>query len=185
MDWETLIAILTSAFALVTAVAGFMLSFINAKKDRVQKVILENRLKYQYEIHEGFSNFIGLANSRAIKIVKKNSDAAKTFYSQLFCGYGKIKTYIKPFFTMDRALVESLDKLYERILAELNGEKVADTLDILREDFKDKYLKYDWAYWLYIQEQKSGAFIDSDESFNKTYKRLIGKLDENGFYKGE
>ena len=185
MNWEIIIAIVTAGIALVTSVVSFTLNVINAKKDRVQKVILENRIKYLYEIRAGFSDLIGLADSSAIKLAKSNSEAAKAFYSRLFTGYGKIKTYIKPFFSMDRELVEALDRLYEQILAELNGAKVSKTLGVLREDFKDKYLKYDWAYWLYIQEQKSGVYINSNTSYNKTYEKFIDNLDENGMYTGE
>lgn len=56
----------------------------------LQKVILDNRVKYMYEIRDGFTNFIGLVNSRAIKFSQSNSDVMKIYSENLFSGFGSI-----------------------------------------------------------------------------------------------
>ena len=177
MSIETIIAIVTAGIALVTSVVGFSYNLIQSRKDRVQKIILENRIKYMDEIREGFSSFIGLANTAAINSALKNSEAAKIYYEKLYTGYGKIKTYIKPFYAIDKELLVSLDALYFHMLKLLNGKGAKEAeLDALREDFADKYLKYDWAYWKYIQNQKSGNYMNSDDAFDEVYFKFVNSL---------
>lgn len=43
-----------------------------------------------YEIRDGFTNFIGLVNSRAIKFAQSNSDVMKIYSENLFSGFGSI-----------------------------------------------------------------------------------------------
>lgn len=179
MNTETIIAIITAGIALVTSVASFTYNFIQNRKERVQKIILENRIKYLNEIRNGFSNFVGLANIEAINYAKNNSEAMKVFSENLFLGYGKIKTYVKPFYQIDNELLVALDKLYYCILSTLNGDNKTNTpIDDLREDFTDKYLKYDWAYWKYIQRQKEGNYINSDDAFDKVYYEFIETINK-------
>ena len=179
MEVETIIAILTAGFAAITSVASFTLSFIQGRRDRTRQVILANRIKYMDEMREGFTNFIGLANAEAIKAAKNNSEVLKTFSGNLFTGYGKMKTYIKPFYDIDSALLDALDKTYNYVLLMLNGTKNDDAeLESLRKDFEMKYLKYDWAYWKYIQRQKEGNFMNSDDAFDKVYYEFIATLPE-------
>ncbi|MCM1440317.1 MAG: hypothetical protein NC131_14105 [Roseburia sp.] len=182
MNVETIIAIVTAGIAFITSVASFTYNFIQNRKDRIQKVILENRIKYMDEIREGFSNFIGLANTEAIKYVQSNPDAMKVFSERLFLGYGKLTTYIKPFYKIDKELLVAFDKLYYCILAVLNGDKKAETaMNDLREDFADKYLKYDWAYWKYIQRQKDGNYMNSDDAFDNVYNEFVEEISKNSF----
>ena len=177
MNVETVIAIVTAGIAFVTSVATFTYNFIQNRKNRIQKVILDNRVKYMDGIREGFTDLVGLANSGAIKIAKASSDVKKIYCERLFDGYGKLKTYIKPFYKMDGELLVTLDALYARILDALDGEADARELDALRESFADKYLKYDWAYWKYIQSQKEGNYMDSDEAFDNVYYEFVNGLD--------
>lgn len=182
MEIETVIAILTAGFAAVTSVISFTFSIIQGRRDRTRQVVLANRIKYMEEIREGFTLFIGLANVEAIKAAKNNSEVLKNFSSNLFTGYGKIKTYIKPFYQIDKSLLIALDNLYDCILSVLNGEdKNEPLLDGLREDFADKYLKYDWAYWKYIQRQKEGNFMNSDDAFDKVYYEFLEDIKKNSF----
>lgn len=179
MNVETIIAIVTAAIAFLTSVASFTYNLVQNRKDRIQRVILDNRIKYMNEIRDGFTNLIGLANMGAIKAAKNNSEVLKNFSSSLFSGYGKIKTYIKPFYDIDRALLIALDDLYNCILAVLNGEdKDGASLDGLREDFADKYLKYDWAYWKYIQRQKEGNYMNSDDAFDNVYYEFTEEIEK-------
>lgn len=176
MNIETIIAIITAGIAFVTSVASLTYNFIQNRKDRVQKVILENRVKYMNEIREGFTSFIGLANLDAIKYAKSCPEVM----NNLFSGYGKIKTYIKPFYKIDKELLNALDKIYGIILSALNGEEInRAAFDELREDFSDKFLKYDWAYWKYIQRQKEGNFMNSDDAFDNVYCEFIKSIDKN------
>lgn len=181
MNIETIIAILTAGFAAVTSVASFTINIIQGRRDRTRQVILANRIKYMDEMREGFTLFIGLANKEAVKAAKNNSEILKIFSGNLFTGYGKIKTYIKPFYEIDNALLVSLDKLYYCLLAALNGEENESLIDGLREDFADKYLKYDWAYWKYIQRQKEGNFMNSDDAFDNVYNEFIEEIKKNSF----
>lgn len=177
MDIENIIAVVSACFAVVTSAVSLTLNFIQGRRERTRQVILTNRIKYMDEIREGFTNFIGLANVGAIKAAKNNNDVLKSFTSNLFVGYGKIKTYIKPFYDIDRELLEALDKTYNCILAMLNGE-VTDSAELEKssKDFESKYLKYDWAYWKYIQRQKEGNFINSDDAFDNVYYDFVKSL---------
>ncbi|MCM1546398.1 MAG: hypothetical protein NC033_05105 [Clostridiales bacterium] len=180
MSVETIIAIITAGIAFITSVASFTYNFIQNRKERIQKVILENRIKYMNEIREGFSCLIGLANAETIKYAQNNSEAMKVFSENLFIGYGKIKTHIKPFYKIDKELLVALDKLYDCILSTLNGDNQPQTpIDGLREDFADKYLKYDWAYWKYIQRQKEGNYMNSDDAFDKVYYEFVEEINKN------
>jgi len=180
MNTETIIAIVTAGIAFITSLASFTYNFIQNRKERIQKIILENRIKYLNEIRNGFSIFIGLANTEAIEFAKNNSEAMKVFSENLFLGYGKIKTYIKPFYKIDNDLLISLDNLYNCILSVLNGdEKKQALIDGLKEDFADKYLKYDWAYWKYIQKQKEGNFMNSDDAFDNVYYEFTEEIKKN------
>ena len=38
--------------------------------------------------------------------------------------------------------------------------------------FSERYHKYDWAYWKYIQSQKDGDYVDSDGAFDAVYNKL-------------
>lgn len=182
MSIEIIIAIVSAGIAFVTSVANFTYNLIQGRKDRLQKVILDNRIKYMIEIREGFSGFIGLANSESIEYARNNSEVMKIYSANLFDGYGKIKTYLKPFYKIEKDLLNALDDLYYCILSTFNGvETNMASIDKLREDFADKYLKYDWAYWKYIQSQREGRFMDSDEDFDKIYYDLIEKIDKNLF----
>ena len=100
----------------------------------------------------------------------------------MFNGYGKIKTYIKPFYKIDNELLTALDKLYNSILCALNGGENSPTeIDDLSKDFADKYLVYDWAYWKYIQRQKEGNFMNSDDAFDNVYYEFKEEIKKNTF----
>ena len=176
MNVETIIAIVTAGIALVTSVVGFIYNMIQNRKSRVQKVILDDRIKYLYAIREGFTDLIGLANAEAVKAAQNDTEIKKIYLEKLFTGYGKIKTHIKPFYEIDLALLISLDNLYSYILSLLNGAKKAESLDGLCKDFEDKYLKYDWAYWKYIQRQKEGDYMNSDDAFDNIYYEFVKSL---------
>lgn len=179
MNVETIIAIVTAGIAFLTSVASFTYNFIQNRKDRIQKVILDNRIVYMNEIREGFSNIIGLANAEAVKYAKSNKEVMKVYSENLFKGYGKIKTYIKPFYEIDNALLTSLDELYNCILSVLNGNGEHEaSIAALCDDFADKYLKYDWAYWNYIQCQKEGNYMNSDDAFDKVYEKFLKEIKE-------
>lgn len=182
MNVEAIIAIITAGIALITSVTSFTYNFIQNRKERIQKVILDNRIKYMYEIRDGFTNFIGLVNTRAIKFAQSNSDVIKIYSENLFSGYGKIKTYIKPFYKIDKELLTALDSLYDCVLSVLNGdEDKTKLIENLRDDFEDKYLKYDWAYWKYIQNQKEGNYMNSDNAFDNVYYNFVEELKKNSF----
>ncbi|MDE6188799.1 MAG: hypothetical protein K2G37_00750 [Clostridia bacterium] len=182
MNIEIIIAIVSAGIAFITSVANFTYSLIQGRKDRLQKVVLDNRIKYMNEIRESFSNFIALANVEAITYAQNNSEVMKIYSTNLFNGYGKIKTYLKPFYKIENNLLTLLDNLYYGILSTLNGSKTdKDYIDKLRKEFSDEYLKYDWAYWKYIQSQREGHFKDSDEDFDKIYYDLVEKINNNSF----
>ena len=180
MATEIIIAIATAAVALVTSIASIVHNRIQQKKDRVQKTVLENRVKYLVEIREGYSSIIGLSNIKTIRLAKNSPEVMEKFSEMLFTGYGKIKAHIKPFYEIDKELLISLDRLYDCILSALNGdEHEAGSLDELRESFSDLYLKYDWAYWKYIQSQRDGIFVDSDDAFDKIYYDFVEGIEKN------
>ena len=177
MDIEGIIAVISASLAVITSVISFSLSFVQHRRERTRQIILTNRIKYMDEIRAGFTDFIGLANPEAIKAAKSNSDDLRSFSENLFIGYGKIKTYVKPFYDIDRALLDSLDKTYNCILRMLNGELTdGSELELARKDFELKYLKYDWAYWKYIQRQKEGNFMNSDDAFDNVYNEFVKTL---------
>jgi hypothetical protein len=182
MNVETVIAIVTAGIALLTSIVSFSYNLIQNRKDRIQKVILDNRIKYMNEIREGFTCFIGLANSEAVRHACNSPEIMKIYTSSLFIGYRKIKTYIKPFYKIDNELLTALDKLYNSILCALNGGENSPTeIDDLSKDFADKYLVYDWAYWKYIQRQKEGNFMNSDDAFDKVYYEFKDEIKKNTF----
>ena len=176
MGAETIIAIVTAVIALITSAATFVYNLVERRKDRIQKVVLDNRVKYLDELREGFSGFIGLANAEAVKAAQ-DPEVKKAYFEKLFKGYGKIKTYIKPFYEIDGELLKSMDSLYEALLKALNGDGKAEELDALRKDFETRYLKYDWAYWKYIQRQKDGVYMNSDDAFDKVYYEFEKLID--------
>lgn len=179
MSAELIIALVTAGIALITSAVTFSYGVIQNKKNRIQKIILDNRIKYMDEIREGFTAIIGLANTGAIKAVNNSPEAKKIYFQNLLYGYGKIKTYIKPFYKPDSALLNSLDNLYDCILCVLNGDvKKAAELEDLKKDFEDKYLIYDWSYWKYIQKQKSGNYMDSDDAFDEVYDEFLKSLEK-------
>ncbi len=180
MNIETIIALITAGIAFITSVAGFTYNLIQNRKDRIQKVILENRVSYMNQIRQGFTNIIGLGNIRAIKLAQSDSNVMKIYTEKFFYGYGKIKTYIKPFYKIDKELLTALDSLYDCVLSSLCGDKEnINSIDKLRESFSDKYLKYDWAYWKYIQRQKDGNYMNSDDAFDGVYYKLEEDIQKN------
>ena len=179
MNVETIIAIITAGIAFVTSAATLTYNLMQSRKERVQKIILDNRISYMNEMRDGFANVIGLSNAKAIALAKADANVMKTFSQKLFGGYGKIKAYIKPFYKIDKALLDALDSLYDCILALLEGNaEAADSIDALREAFADKYLKYDWAYWKYIQSQRNAGYINSDEDFDKIYYQFVDTVEK-------
>ena len=170
MKIETIIAIVSAAIAFVTSIANLIYNIIQRRKDRTQKVVLDNRIKYLNEIREGYASFIGLANFESIKYAQNNIELMKIYFEKLLLGYGKIRTYLKPYYKIEKELLDTLDELYYCVLTVLNGKEVSkEFIAKLRDDFADQYLKYDWAYWKYIQRQKEGNFMDSDDDFDKVY----------------
>ncbi len=95
MSVETVIAIVTAIIAFCTSVASFTYNLIQNRKNRIQKIILDNRIRYMNEIREGFTNFIGLTNVKAINLAKSNADITANFTQKLFYGYGKNKNLHK------------------------------------------------------------------------------------------
>lgn len=179
MNTETIIAVVTAGIAFVTSVASFTYNIIQNRKERIQKVILDNRINYMNEIRAGFTNVISLSNVKAIKLAQSNGDVMQSYTEKLFCGYGKIKTYIKPFYKIDKELLTALDNLYDCVLSVLNGDKESESsVNGLREDFADRYLKYDRAYWKYIQSQKEGNYMNSDDAFDDVYYKFIEDIDK-------
>lgn len=177
MDIGNIVALVSACLAVATSVISLTLNLIHGRRERTRQVILTNRIKYMDEMREGFTNFIGLANVEAIKAANNNIEVLRNFTSNLFVGYGKIKTYIKPFYDIDRELLEALDKTYNCVLAMLNGEATDSAeLEKLSKDFEMKYLKYDWAYWKYIQRQKEGNFMNSDDAFDNVYYDFVKSL---------
>ena len=159
-----------------------MYNLVQAKKTRIQKIILENRIKYLSEIRDGFSSFIGLCNIDAINYAKTDSNVMKVYAEKLFNGFGKIKTYIKPFYKIDKDLLDLLDSLYYCVLNILNDKnEECERVETLRESFADKYLKYDWAYWKYIQTQKNGKYVNSDDAFDKVYNEFMEEIKLGSF----
>ena len=179
MKAETNIDIVTAIIPILTYVESFSYNLIQNRKSRIQKVVLDNRIKYMDEIRNGFTHFIGLVNADAIRYAQSNKDVMKIYSESLFLGYGKIKTYIKPFYDIDKELLTALDNVYYSTLKMLNGaDDEQISIDALREDFADKYLKYDWAYWKYIQGQKEGNYMDSDEAFDEVYYSFVKKVEK-------
>ena len=180
MKIETIIAIVSAAIAFVTSIANLIYNIIQRRKDRTQKVVLDNRIKYLNEIREGYASFIGLANFESIKYAQNNIELMKIYFEKLLLGYGKIRTYLKPYYKIEKELLDTLDELYYCVLTVLNGKEVSkEFIAKLRDDFADQYLKYDWAYWKYIQRQKEGNFMDSDDDFDKVYNDLVEKINNN------
>ena len=170
MKAETIIALITASVAFLTSVSSFTYNLIQNRKNRIQKIVLENRVKYMNEIRDGFASIISACNVQMICLAKNDSAIRKTCVEKMIYGYGKIKAYIKPFYAIDRELLTALDGLYDCILSALNGEEEkVQAIVGLRDDFADKYLKYDWAYWKYIQRQKGGNYMNSDDAFDKIY----------------
>lgn len=179
MNAEAIIAIVTAGLAFVTSLATFSFNISQSRRSKVQKVVLENRIKYMNEMRDGFTELIGLANAESILLAMNNADIKQQFAVNLWHGYGKIKTYIKPFYAIDKALLDSLDKLFFCIISALNDNKSAySELRELCRDFEDKYLKYDWAYWKYIQSQREGVFMDSDDAFDNVYYKFVESLNQ-------
>ena len=177
MNVETIIAIVTAGIAFITSVASFIYNLSQSRKERVQKIVLSNRITYLNEIRNGFTCIIGLCNLKAIRLAKENKDVMKVFSEKLFSGYGRLKAYIKPFYQIDEELLVALDDLYNCVLSSFYDDEIdAESIDRLRNVFTDKYAKYDWAYWKYIQWQKNGKYINSDDAFDKVYNEFVKEI---------
>lgn len=182
MNVETIIAIVTAGIAFLTSVVSFTYNLIKTRKERVQKIVLENRIRYMNEIRDGFTSIIGVSDAKAIKLARADTNVMKGYTERGFYGYGKIKTYLKPFYKIEKEILASLDRLYDAILSALSGdEEKATALAEYRDDFADRYLKYDWAYWKYIQSQKDGEYVDSDGAFDSVYNKLIDDIKHDRF----
>ena len=182
MNVETIIAIVTAGIAFLTSVVSFTYNLIKTRKERVQKVVLENRIHYMNEIRDGFTSIIGVSDPKAISLARGDSNVMKGYTERVFHGYGKIKTFLKPFYKIEKEILASLDRLYDGILAALSGdEEEAANIVEYRDDFADRYLKYDWAYWKYIQSQKDGEYVDSDGAFDTVYNKLVEDIKHDVF----
>ena len=180
MNVETVIAIVTAGIAFLTSIVSFTYNLIKVRKERVQKVVLENRIRYMNEIREGFTSIIGVCDAKAIKLARADTNVMKIYTEKAFCGYGKIKTYLKPFYKIEKDILLSMDRLYDAILTALSGnEPILNDIAELRDDFADRYLKYDWAYWKYVQSQKDGRYVDSDGAFDTIYDHLIEDINNH------
>lgn len=111
MSVETVIAIVTAIIAFCTSVASFTYNLIQNRKNRIQKIILDNRIRYMNEIG---------GDEKDISLLKGHT-----------------------------------------------------------EDFTDKHLKFDWAYWKYIQRQKEGNYMNSHNAFDAVYYDFVEKLNKN------
>ena len=179
MEPELIITIVTAGIALITSAVSFAYTFIQNKKERIRKIVLDNRIRYMNEIRQGFTDIIGLSYPAAIKLAKNNNETMKSYAEKLFNGFGKIKTYLKPFYKIDKEVLHALDCLYTNILSALHdNDETTQDIDKLRNDFADKYLKYDWAYWKYIQQQKDGKYKNSDDDFDKVYYDFIKSIEK-------
>ena len=179
MEVETIITIVTASLAFITSAWNLIYNINKGKKERIDKVILSNRIEYMREMRSGFSSMIALCSAGAVSLAQKDVEVRKVFIEKWFSGYGKIKTLLKPFYNIEKEILVALDALYSYVLVALNEKKEdLGEMDRLRGDFADKYLTYDWAYWKYIQEQKDGKYINSDDDFDKIYRQLVEDIDK-------
>ena len=180
MEIENIVTIIAAVLAFVASALSLLYNVNQAKKDRIQKVVLNNRIEYLKGSRSGFSSLIALCTADAVKLAQKDPEIMKVYVDKWFCGYGQIKTYLKPFYAVEKDILNALELLHTFVLSALY-EKRQDLSELakMRDDFVGKYHVYDWAYWKYIQEQKNGKYINSDDDFDTIYDQLSEEV-KNG-----
>ncbi|NCA92944.1 hypothetical protein EOM82_06855 [bacterium] len=179
---SVLIALIPASLAFVAAAASLAYSFLKGKQDNVLKIVTEGRIRYLAGIREGYAAFIGLTHIEIIESAQAFKAKDYPYLNFLAISYGKIKSYIKPFYEIDATLLQSLDKLYLLVLQTFSGVIVdKDELPKERVRFEKLFAQYDWAYWLYIQRQANGKYIDSKNSYDEEYTKLLESLKQERY----
>lgn len=160
-----LISIISALAAIGTAVLSAVFTFIKSKRENILTIVTKGRIKYLEVIRD--------ANARLLRyshIDNCNKD-------ELLAAAAILKTYLKPFYSIESKLLEALDSLTDACIAG-NGENI----DIIKRRYIKLYSQYDWAYWHYIQAQASGKYKNSNSDFNFEHQKLQNEIESDNTF---
>jgi hypothetical protein len=149
--------------------------------------VTSGRIKYLDEIRKANGFLLGLIDRDTIKFLAKTQKTDKcceSYLVSLNTEVGKLKTYFKPFYPIEQAIISALDALVEQCTAQfLSPEQELGTeLNTAAKRYNTLYAQYDWAYWQYIQKQADGKFLNSSVQFDKVYGELAKEMKKDYDY---
>ncbi len=183
MDSGVIAAFVVAGFAVLTSIINIIVNSINAKKDSNIRVIVKTRIIYLQELRSVNAKFIGMAGISRISIYAKNNDSL--FIRDFLESVSKLKTLFKPFYPIEKRLIDSIDSIENDVITLFNGEMNSGLTEKLKDDIKTYtklFNQYDWVYWQYIIKQADGRFKNSNSDFDKIYEENKLKYKEEYNY---
>jgi len=170
MNSELIPAFIASGFAVFTSIINIVVSTINAQKNSNIRVIVETRINYMQKLRSANAVFIGLANPNLIIKCLNNNELI--FNKEFAESIGMLKTLLKPFYPIERRMVELINTIENNIIL-LNNEKDKNLLENIKTDvvtYIKLFNQYDWVYWQYIMRQADGKYRNSNIDFDNMYE---------------
>jgi len=168
-----MVAIVAAVIALVTALVNAIMYLNSSKKSAVLKVIVETRIGYLQSLRNANATFIGIANPDVVLHCAKIASTEYIYPKDLADAVGSLKTLLKPFYPIERELIEKIDSIESGCLdLFMKGEARGSTESLRNElaTYTKMFAQYDWAYWQYIIKQADGKFKNSNVDFDEVYK---------------
>jgi hypothetical protein len=171
MDSGIIAAFVASGFAVLTSIINIIVSSINAKKDSNIKVIVKTRIIYLQKLRNVNAKFISMAN---LNLISNNTKKNELFIIKDFLeSVSKLKTLLKPFYPIEKRLIELIDSIENNTIMLFNGDVDNDLIVKLKNDimiYTKLFNQYDWVYWQYIIKQADGRFKNSNSDFDEIYE---------------
>jgi len=184
MEIAVIIAICTSSFTAIMAIANMILSITQLKGANRLAIVTSGRIKYLDKIRDAHAEFIGRT---AVAVIRGSAiNKCQNYAIDLCVAAEGLKTYLKPFYEIDQKLIQQIDNLTEMSLRQFENphENYSSELLKSRNIYYKLYSQYDWSYWKYIQAQYIGNVLDSDKDFDAVYMQTKEQL-ESPNYKWE
>ena len=146
---------------------------IHAKKNSNIRFIVETRINYMQKLRSANAIFISLANPS----LKLNCNNEKTLIllKDFIESAGILKTLLKPFYPIEKRLVELIYSIENNIILMFNNKSENNLSENILNDlslYTKLFNQYDWVYWQYIMSQADGQYKNSDNDFDKLYSDI-------------
>jgi len=171
MDSGIIAAFVASGFAVLTSIINIIVSSINAKKNSNIEIIVKTRIIYLQELRHVNAKFISMAN---LNFISNNTKKNELFIIKDFLeSVSKLKTLLKPFYPIEKRLIELIDSIENDTIVLFNGGVDNNLIVKLKNDimiYTKLFNQYDWVYWQYIIKQADGRFKNSNSDFDEIYE---------------